>query len=366
MNSLSDFKKVSNNLISNLEVLIDDNTRKNEKNGTNNVDSSLKHSLDSFSEIITRAINRQIEDHKDMHHNLTKLNKIVEKQFIDDYNGLINNQEDVYDDEEVLDCVNQLVHEHLLSIGDIDAAELLTKETKLDPDGPDYTELYHVETIANDICQYDIENALNYLLHKHKDEKELIKDFKRLLVLQYVEQGRKGDAVKLTKEIASMSESDEIDQVKELMTKIMSYPNCKNWESFQSKEIYQELASRFAKVAVGLPERLQKVVETGISLFPIFMNTRELMKARGINIAENCEIPIEAVDQEEPQHSVFVCPVLKVESDFSNFPVRLNCGHAVAKDALDRMVVTNRANKIKCIYCPKESYKDEAKPLYLY
>uniref|UniRef100_A0A0N5BC38 LisH domain-containing protein n=1 Tax=Strongyloides papillosus TaxID=174720 RepID=A0A0N5BC38_STREA len=364
-NSLCDFKKVSNNLISNLEVLIDDNMRKNEKNGTNKVDSSLKHSLDSFSEIITRAINRQVEDHKDMHQNLSKLGKIIDKQFIDDYNGLINNQEDIYDDDELSECTNQLVHEHLLSTGDIDAAELMTKETKFDPDGPDYSELYHVETIANDICQFEIENALNYLLHKHKDETELIKDFKRLLALQYVEQGKKADAVRLTKEIASLSNSEEIDQVKELMTKIMSYPNCKNWESYRSKEHYQELASRFAKVAVGLPEPLQKVVETGVDLFPTFMNTRELMKARGRNISEANELPIDAADQDEPQHSVFICPVLKAASDFSNLPVRLNCGHVVAKDALDRMVVTNRANKIKCIYCPKESYKDEAKPLYL-
>uniref|UniRef100_A0A0N4Z9L8 LisH domain-containing protein n=1 Tax=Parastrongyloides trichosuri TaxID=131310 RepID=A0A0N4Z9L8_PARTI len=362
--ALGEFRKVSNNLISNLERLIDENILKNEKNGTNKVDNAVKHSLESFSDIITRAINRQVEDHKDMHQDISKLGKIIDKHFVDDYNGLLVNQEDVYEDKEMAEGINQLVHEHLLSTGDIDAAELMTKEVKFEPNGPNYSELYHVESIANDICKREIEKALNYLVDKHKEEKELIRDFKRILALQYVEKGNKSEALTLTKEIAALSSPEEIGHVKELMTGIMSYPNCKNWECLQNKEIYQDLACRFAKVAVGLPEPLQTVVETGSSLLPTFMNTRELMKTRGRNISEANELPIDAADQEEPQHSVFVCPVLKSASDISNPPVRLTCGHVVAKDALERMAVTNRANRIKCIYCPKESLKDDAKVLY--
>ena len=75
-------------------------------------------------------------------------------------------------------------------------------------------------------------------------------------------------------------------------------------------------------------------------------------------------------------HSTFVCPVShEQKSDETNPPMLLKCGHAISKNAIERMCVTQywssrRAPpqdatrvKFKCPYCGVEQSKAEARCL---
>lgn len=62
-------------------------------------------------------------------------------------------------------------------------------------------------------------------------------------------------------------------------------------------------------------------------------------------------------------HSLFSCPVLRVLSSKKNPPMMLQCGHAICRDALNRLSKGNSfmydlfihaGRKFKCPYCPIE------------
>ncbi|KAL5970542.1 E3 ubiquitin-protein ligase RMND5A [Taenia solium] len=63
------------------------------------------------------------------------------------------------------------------------------------------------------------------------------------------------------------------------------------------------------------------------------------------------------------RHNIFHCPVIKEVSTLANPAVRLNCGHAISRDAFNSLANTER-RKIKCPYCPKDTSRDQVMTLY--
>ncbi|CDS42225.1 sporulation protein rmd5 [Echinococcus multilocularis] len=65
------------------------------------------------------------------------------------------------------------------------------------------------------------------------------------------------------------------------------------------------------------------------------------------------------------RHNIFHCPVIKEVSTLANPAVRLNCGHAISRDAFNSLANSERrSRKIKCPYCPKDTSRDQVMTLY--
>jgi len=74
-------------------------------------------------------------------------------------------------------------------------------------------------------------------------------------------------------------------------------------------------------------------------------------------------------------HSVFVCPVSHEQTDEKNPPMLLKCGHAVSRNAMERMCATQYWSsrrgapqdatriKFKCPYCGEVQSKANARKL---
>ncbi|VDC06592.1 unnamed protein product [Peniophora sp. CBMAI 1063] len=90
---------------------------------------------------------------------------------------------------------------------------------------------------------------------------------------------------------------------------------------------------------------------------------RKLMRERRSEWSQADELPIEVpLGPENRFHSVFACPVSKDQATEANPPMMLNCGHVVAKESLQKLGKAN--GKVKCPYCPQESYVKGATRMY--
>lgn len=69
---------------------------------------------------------------------------------------------------------------------------------------------------------------------------------------------------------------------------------------------------------------------------------RSVMQTRGTHWSQAHELPIEiALRDEEWFHSVFACPVSREQSTEENPPMRMSCGHVVAKESLEQLARNN-------------------------
>lgn len=83
----------------------------------------------SCKDQIKEFVKRYSDKHKDMHANISKIGKVIDKNFIADYGNLP--QINVFDSKEKQVLLNQVVCEHLLRGGHIDVSDALISEAEL-------------------------------------------------------------------------------------------------------------------------------------------------------------------------------------------------------------------------------------------
>ena len=117
------------------------------------------------------------------------------------------------------------------------------------------------------------------------------------------------------------------------------------YRHLMSGEIWTDAADIFIKDACSILEinkdsPLSVVVNSGCTAMPALLNLKQVMLSRqvlGIWSGRD-ELPIEIdLDPENRYHSVFACPILRQQSSDDNPPMKLSCGHAITRDALNKL-----------------------------
>jgi hypothetical protein len=114
---------------------------------------------------------------------------------------------------------------------------------------------------------------------------------------------------------------------------------------------------RVAATSVPATLRFLSVVRTGAQQAGI--------QAR-ISVEEGLPIDMN-LSREFQYHSAFVCPVSKEPVSPSNPPVLLLCGHAIARESMERIVRSSRSGsqRFKCPTCPQEQTPVDTVTLHL-
>ncbi|KAI0198267.1 CTLH/CRA C-terminal to lish motif domain-containing protein [Astrocystis sublimbata] len=135
---------------------------------------------------------------------------------------------------------------------------------------------------------------------------------------------------------------------------------------FNTEAAFEEVAASFTRefcslMGLSAESPLYVAATAGAIALPQFVKFRA--RARNTEWTADEELPYPTpLPATMMYHSIIVCPVTKCQTTDANPPVRLGCGHIIAKESLTRIV---RNHKYKCPYCPSEGPVKDVRELVI-
>jgi len=349
---------------------------KTTKNGIDEAppDSQLSplqaHILASCGKKVKETTRALSTDHKEIHSNVSKVGKAIDRNFVSDFTG--TTQEGIFSGNDAV-LLNEAISEHLLRQGHINVADMLIKEADLIIDQQQKEPFFELNRILEECKNHNLEPALNWVMAKREEliSKNSPLEFKlhRLKFIDLVKNGRCKEALDYAKNFSRFRE--HLKEVQRLMGSFafvrMGLENSPysdlldpvNW--LEVNDILAKDACSFLGLSINSP--LEVSVTAGCIALPTLLQIKQVMRQRqctGVWSSKE-ELPVEVdLDNEYRFHAIFACPILRQQCGRTNPPMRLVCGHAISKDALNKLVV---GNKLKCPYCPMEMDPKQAQQI---
>ncbi|GLD92323.1 hypothetical protein PINS_up000856 [Pythium insidiosum] len=335
-------------------------------------DDEMEHVVQEFIERVKLLnLDKSVADElKTLHVALAKFGKQIDKLFSSDAVKICHGKE--LDHE----AVGQLIAEYLYHDGQIDAADALCQEAKLNLPG-NYRECYvELHSITSALKEKNMSPALEW---SRKNRRELLRlgldieyELVRVQYLDLVEScSDVMDAVKFASEELTRFHSSHSKDLGRLMGCTLFKGRL---ESSPYKDIFQTnrwdgIVDSVVRACCRLhqvPHRsyLGTCLSAGIAALPAMRKLVAVMDTKVTNWDSLEELPVELpIPDEHRYHTVFACPVSKEESTPSNPPILLKCGHVICKSCVKR-ISFNMTRRFKCPTCPVEQTECETRELF--
>ncbi|MFH4975188.1 hypothetical protein AB6A40_001897 [Gnathostoma spinigerum] len=318
-------------------------------------------------------LNEMALEHRASHTLISKTGKDIERHFVSDLSYLTKVEKNFDSDPKLHSRVNSLIAEHLISTGKFDVTETLLKEAQLQPSNYPILEVGDARHLMDAFSRRDILPVLDWLQKHAPQEEALISDLQRQQFIKLLQDGNKVKALEYGRQMVKHPK-----ELSTLMWAVVAKNPEKRYPELFNPSVWKQLELRLAKVISKSEDHLNQILETGIRAVPSLIKLRSVMANRPPeSLFHGEELPIE-VELPSHVHSVFACPILKAQCTEVNPPMRLNCGHVISREALNKLAQTGRfvppahlspsSNlshiRLKCPYCPVESSVADAKRVY--
>lgn len=333
----------------------------------------VKQVLDKVKDNLSRLTT----DHKDLHGNVSKVGKSIDRNFMSDYST--TDREDVFRDPNNTVLLNRIITQHLYYEGMDEIADTFINECGLPKEIETVHESYtEIRKILIAIQKHDIGPALTWATAHSAvlESRNSALEFKlhRLAFLQVIERGVECqiEAIKYARLYFQKFVKKFQRDIQTLMGMLMYLPHgLKNspYSHLLLPELWIEAADCFIHDACGVlglnaESPLTLSVNAGCTALPALQNIKQVMQSKqvmGIWSGRD-ELPIEIdLGPDNRYHSVFACPILRQQSTEDNPPMKLVCGHVISRDALNKLC---NGSKLKCPYCPMEQSPSDARLVF--
>lgn len=340
--------------------------------------SSLAH-IQQCKEQIKEFIKKYSDNHKDMHGSISKIGKVIDKNFIAEYGNLP--QTNIIDTAEKKNLLHQVICENLYRTGRIDVSDSLIKEAELNEQESELKKkpFIKINYIIQKLKEKDVAPALEWCQNNSEKLREnnsfLEFNLHRLNFIQLVQQGAKkqSEALKYARNFTPFAHKCQ-KEIQRLMASLL-YINTglKNspYSSYLNPELWDEMEEEFIKnscklLGLSVECPLNIAVRAGCKALPALINIVQVMQQTQVgHILSKDELPIEIdIGPNCRYHSVFACPILRQQSTDLNPPMKLVCGHVISKDALNKLNSTGKYDRLKCPYCPIEQVPSDARQMF--
>lgn len=316
-------------------------------------------------------------EHRELHGTVSKVGKAIDRNFVSEFATVAN--ETLYDEPHKRHVLNQAIVEHFLRQGQLEIADELIREADLDVSSEcknPFTELNHIldslrsrnlgpalEWAArNRDALLAADSNLEFKLHRLQFIENMIAGGirKQIELVSYARQNLQPLAQRHEKEVQSLMGSLLYLRQGLEKTAYAYFLDPENWTEIC--DVFTRDACSLLGLSVESP--LAVAFDAGCVALPALLNIKKVMLQRQVPTVWTAkdELPIEIeLGRSKQFHSIFSCPILKVQSSESNPPMRLVCGHVVSREAVQKLIASN---KVKCPYCPQEQQAPEARQIY--
>uniref|UniRef100_A0A914C887 Uncharacterized protein n=1 Tax=Acrobeloides nanus TaxID=290746 RepID=A0A914C887_9BILA len=300
-------------------------------------------------------------EHRQIHSAISKCGKDMDRNFQADLNGLIKNEKNLEQNPENLMKANSLIFDHLVSSGMCEVAESFIKECELPFNSPKY-DMELMKKIMEPLRQRDVRPAIDWVKLNAPNQFPLLFKLHRQYIIQLLYEGKRLEALHYSRELQSYGEM-YANEISTLMAAVVLWPNTDRYQELFHPNVWQHLEEDLANFISKVASPLPNLINTGARAIPSLLTLKNIMVKRQDHLFNSDELPIE-VPIINHVHSAFTCPILKIQSTDNNPPMRLNCGHCISKEALQKLIFNTRHHRLKCPYCPEESSAQDAKRVH--
>lgn len=363
-------------IIENFLFLINDLTKTENEQAMN---ANALTYIQQCKEQIKEFIKKYSDKHKDLHGNISKIGKVIDKNFVAEYGNLP--QTNIIDTDEKKNLLHQVICENLFRTGRIDVSEALIKEANLNEADCEIKKkpFIKINYIIQELKEKNVQPALEWCQTNSEKLKEINSflefNLHRLNFLQLVQQGAKkqSEALKYSRNFTPYAHKCQ-KEIQRLMCSLL-YINTglKNspYSSYLNPELWDDIEEEFIKnscklLGLSVECPLNIAVRAGCKALPALISIVQVMQQTQVShILSKDELPIEIdIGPNSRYHSVFACPILRQQSTDLNPPMKLICGHVISKDALTKLNTTGKYVKLKCPYCPIEQVPSDARQMF--
>lgn len=325
-------------------------------------------------EKIKEFIKKYSDKHKDLHGSISKIGKVIDKNFIAEYGNLPQNN--IIDTVEKKNLLHQVMCENLYRTGKIDVADCLIQEAGLGEQEIEAKKkpFIKINYIIQKLKEKDVNPALEWC-KQHSEKLKGINSFlefnlHRLNFLHLVISKKQLEALRYSRNFTPFATKcqKEIQRLMGSMLYINSGLANSPYKSYLNPELWDEIEEEFVKnscklLGFSIECPLNIAVHAGCKALPALISIVQVMQQTQVgHILSKDELPIEIdIGPNSRYHSVFACPILRQQSTDLNPPMKLICGHVISKDALTKL---NSTGKLKCPYCPIEQSPGDARQMF--
>nr|XP_019566584.1 PREDICTED: protein RMD5 homolog B isoform X4 [Rhinolophus sinicus] len=299
---------------------------------------------------IKDTVQKLASDHKDIHSNVSRVGKAIDRNFDSEICGVVSNA--VWDSrEKQQQTLQTAIVEHLYQRGMLGVAEELCQESTLNVDWDFKQPFLELNRILEALHEQDLGPALEWAVSHRQRLLELNSslEFKlhRLHFIHLLAGGpkRQLEALSYARHFQPYARLHQ-REIQVMMGSLVylrlgleKSPYCHLLDSSHWAEI-QDTFTRDACSLLGLSVEspLSISFASGCVALPVLMNIKAVIEQRQCTgvWSHKDELPT---------------------SD-SNPPIKLICGHVISRDALNKLI---NGGKLKCPYCPMEQNPADGK-----
>jgi len=347
--------------IAKLESLSEDVEGLRDRGSADTSDES-KELLVCASKVVEEAKGFIVADQKEMYKTLTRLSRAVDRITVPGVEDLCSPNARLEKDR-----ICEAIANHLFRCGAQSLGETFVREAGVSMGATPPVVFEDMNKIIDALAVRNVQPAIAWVKSARgqpqtRRRSSLEFGLHRLVYLSRLAEGNWQGALEYGRANFGDFVTTHMDKIQQLMGCLMYFNKLESSpyaELFSPLE-WTEVAMLFARDYLNSHDQpfespLKNIVDCAVKALPSLLKARKILEWKSPWM-KNELLPVEVdLGSDSQYHSIFTCPVLRIESTEKNPPMILPCGHVLSRESLSKLPPAphpgHGSESVQCPYC---------------